>query len=115
MKLGYFLFFTAILCVQSIALAQNSESYYRLEVEENPDRLISARVVSSDKIPQWAKDVNQVPASWKKNKREEAYFLKPIPFVLEPNDSTMPFYAHNHQPSITWLSNGDLLAVWYST
>ncbi|MCH1438307.1 MAG: exo-alpha-sialidase, partial [Rubripirellula sp.] len=32
-----------------------------------------------------------------------------------PVDEGEPFGKHNHQPSITWLPNGDLLAIWYST
>lgn len=42
-------------------------------------------------------------------------FAEPIPFVREPScGNHVPFYAHNHQPAITWCDNGDLLAIWFS-
>ena len=49
-----------------------------------------------------------------KEENEEAFFKAPIPFVIEPTDKAVPFYLHNHQPSITWCDNGDLLAAWFS-
>ena len=45
----------------------------------------------------------------------EPVFLEPIPYVIPPSDKTVPFYAHNHQPAITWTDDGNLLAVWFST
>jgi hypothetical protein len=42
-------------------------------------------------------------------------FLEPMVYVKKPIvGSTTPFYAHNHQPSITWCDNGDMLAIWFS-
>lgn len=41
-------------------------------------------------------------------------FMEPIPYVIAPEDGT-PFYAHNHQPAVTWLPEGGLLAIWFST
>ena len=41
-------------------------------------------------------------------------FEEPIPYVLEPVDGS-PFYSHNHQPAVTWLPDGGLLAIWFST
>ena len=41
-------------------------------------------------------------------------FLEPIPYVIPPVDGT-PFYAHNHQPAVTWTPEGTLLSVWFST
>lgn len=41
-------------------------------------------------------------------------FLEPISFVIKPELSTVPFYRHNHQPSVTWCANGDLVAAWFS-
>lgn len=44
------------------------------------------------------------------------YFKSPRPFVKIPPESNGPLYSHhNHCPSITECSNGDLLAIWYST
>lgn len=45
---------------------------------------------------------------------ETCFFLDPIPFVVAPEIPDVPFYAHNHQPSVTWCDNGDLLAIWFS-
>lgn len=45
---------------------------------------------------------------------ESCFFREPQPFVIPPVMPGVPFYAHNHQPSITWCDNGDLLAVWFS-
>ena len=42
-------------------------------------------------------------------------FMEPLVFVHPPlSGANVPFYKHNHQPSITWCENGDLLAVWFS-
>ena len=42
-------------------------------------------------------------------------FEEPLPYVLPPEDGVTPFYAHNHQPAVTWTPDGDLLAIWFST
>ncbi len=42
------------------------------------------------------------------------FFAEPIPYVVAPAGST-PFYSHNHQPAVTWLPGGGLLAIWFST
>ena len=42
-----------------------------------------------------------------------AVFLPPIPYVLPAPDSVIS-YHHNHEPSIAWCPNGDLLAIWFS-
>jgi hypothetical protein len=44
----------------------------------------------------------------------ESLFSEPIPYVIAPVDGT-PFYSHNHQPAVTWLPEGGLLAIWFST
>ncbi len=47
--------------------------------------------------------------------KTKPFFLEPIPYVLPPLDgSGIPFYSHNHQPSVTWCDNGDLLVAWFS-
>ena len=45
---------------------------------------------------------------------ENPLFAEPIPYVIAPMDGT-PFYSHNHQPAVTWLPEGGLLAIWFST
>lgn len=91
-------------------------TYRHFEVEEEAGRVGGMHVIPADTPPRWARDVAQAPADWSSGpKPEEPYFEGPIPFVLPPEDEGEPFHPHNHQPSITWLPNGDLLAVWYST
>ncbi len=48
------------------------------------------------------------------NAHQKVHFAEPIPYVIAPEDGT-PFYAHNHQPAVTWLPGGGLLAIWFST
>ncbi len=46
---------------------------------------------------------------------DKPLFAEPAPFVVEPScGNNTPFYAHNHQPALTWCDNGDLLAIWFS-
>ncbi len=45
---------------------------------------------------------------------EDPFFAEPLPYVIPPVDGT-PFYSHNHQPAVTWLPDGGLLAIWFST
>ena len=45
----------------------------------------------------------------------EPLFLEPQPYILPPSDTLTPFYSHNHQPAVTETSDGDLLAIWFST
>jgi hypothetical protein len=60
-------------------------------------------------------DVGQRACDWRESS-QVPLFEEPIPFVREPlPDSGVPFFPHNHCPSITWCPNGDLLAVWFST
>lgn len=62
----------------------------------------------------WATAVTQRKASWPT--AEKAFFEGPIRYVHPPAvPSQVPFYPHNHCPSITWCPNGDLLAAWFST
>ena len=67
----------------------------------------------------WVKSLDpsirtRIPNRWKRPRRKPL-FMEPIPYVLEPVDGRTPFYAHNHQPAITWTQDGDLLAIWFST
>ena len=55
-----------------------------------------------------------IPLCWKYRQRK-ARFMEPLPYVIEPMDGRTPFYAHNHQPALTWTPEGDLLAIWFST
>lgn len=59
-------------------------------------------------------DVSQKEKSWV-SAANEPVFKEPLVFVRPPKQSMPPFFRHNHCPAITWCSNGDLLAVWFST
>ena len=93
-----------------------SLTYRHFAVEETDGRVIKMTPVPDKPTPHWAKAVSQDVSPWTKNATKvQPYFATPIPFVLPPSDSMEPFHSHNHQPSITWLANGDLFAIWYST
>lgn len=70
-------------------------------IPEDRQSLTGFRVVQSD-IPLDTLD------------RSQAFFMEPIPFVVPPVAQGVPFYLHNHQPSVTWCDNGDLIAAWFS-
>ncbi|MHC4344289.1 MAG: SUMF1/EgtB/PvdO family nonheme iron enzyme [Planctomycetota bacterium] len=61
-------------------------------------------------------NVSQKRYDWSKGPdMSKPYFKGPIKFVRKPKDpESVPFFFHNHVPSITWCDNGDLLAAWFS-
>ena len=92
-------------------------------VQADRSVLLGFRVVESPKetrricgnpywhTPAWAKMTRRI---------RKPVFLEPLPYIIPPVDSLTPFYAHNHQPAVTWTGEGhtrslDLLAVWFST
>jgi formylglycine-generating enzyme len=96
--------------------AEPALHYRHFNVEEADGRVTSARPVAEKKAPLWAREVGQSTVDWAGASGSGGpFFLGPIPFVVPPVDAGEPFHSHNHQPSITWLANGDLLAIWYST
>ncbi len=110
-------------CIFLFALVQGTtvrgQTTYRFfQVEEKDRKVLKTTPIPEKNIPAWAKDVSQQKSGWKAAKaiKKQPYFSPPVPFVIPPAEgSGEPFYAHNHQPSITWLENGDLLAIWFST
>jgi len=90
-------------------------TYRHFVVTESEGRVTEMIPVPAQQAPRWARDVSQEPQRWAEPDSNKPYFAKPAPFVLSPSDQDEPFYNHNHQPSITWCPNGDLLAIWYST
>lgn len=63
--------------------------------------------------PLWAVDVRQAPHDWPP---PAAPLLAVEPFIIPPGTASQDaFYPHNHCPAITWLPNGDVLAIWFST
>lgn len=73
-------------------------------IPEDKHSLTGFRVVQSDvPLPMNAVDLSK------------PYFAEPLVYVHPPvAGSNTPFYKHNHQPSVTWCDNGDMLAVWFS-
>lgn len=95
-----------------------TSTYRRFHVLESEGKVISCKPIPGTTLPIWASEVSQAKWDWNasKSKQNQPLFLPPIPFVLPPREgSKEPFFPHNHQPSITWLDNGDLLAIWFST
>ena len=93
---------------------EKTETYRRISVTEKGGKVLEVKSLPDQKSPYWAKDVTQRKWSWKK--KNGPYFEGPISFVQPPVEgSGEPFFPHNHQPAITWLDNGDLLAIWYTT
>lgn len=96
----------------------NVPSYRYFDVEETSGKIIKITPVPDTVVPLWARNVSQQKWDWDASKKgaNVPYFKGPIPFVLPPaKGSGDTFYPHNHEPSITWLNNGDLLAIWFST
>lgn len=114
------LLITGAMCLGSTrsAYAEDGDSltYRHFTVEESNGRVVTTTPVMEKKKPRWARDVSQDTMDWfGRATGTEPLFATPIPFVIRPVDAGEPFHEHNHQPSITWLTNGDLLAIWYST
>jgi hypothetical protein len=102
----------------SLTLTAQDKSlvYRKFDVIEKDGKVTATKPIPAEKTPAWARNVSQDTHDWLDGPdKNKPYFRPPIPFVLPPVDKEEPFYDHNHQPSITWLPNGDLLAIWYST
>ena len=83
-------------------------------------RVVQAQLPTTEPLPTEepplnARNIRQKPYDWRKGPdMTKPYFEGSIPFVRKPkNPESVPFFFHNHVPSITWCDNGDLLAVWY--
>ena len=63
-----------------------------------------------------ASKIAQQKFIWNSLANKKPFFAEPVPYVIEPaTNNKVPFYKHNHCPAITWLPNGDVLAIWFST
>lgn len=95
---------------------EGTVTYRHFEVIEEDGKILLTEPISSDRFPLWAEDVSQETLKQTSIESDDPYFEGPIPFVIPPLEgSDEPFYPHNHCPSITWLPNGDILAIWFST
>ena len=90
-------------------------------VPQDRSVLLGFRVVEASTSTESASHVSVAPeigrtSTWKALSVSVApLFEEPLPYVLAPEDGVTPFYAHNHQPAVTWTPDGDLLAIWFST
>lgn len=112
---------TACLCLGNFTEAADQlteplprMTYRHFTVQESDGVVVGTVPVEESRTPRWAREVPLTAAMWPAPSGEP-FFHVPIPFVIPPADAGEPFHAHNHQPAVTWLSNGDLLAIWYST
>lgn len=92
-------------------------TYRHFNVIEQDGKVAATEPIPADPTPLWAQEVSQRTWDWSNSSDAEMPYLKePMPFVIPPKEGAGElFYTHNHCPSITWLNNGDLCAIWYST
>ncbi len=110
------LLITIIIGALKVQGQDTKRTYRRFAVVEKNGQVVNTVPISPKVSPLWAQSVSQDQYNWSKGPdRTKPLFKNPIPFVLPPRDKSEPFYKHNHQPAITWLPNGDLMAIWYST
>ena len=58
--------------------------------------------------------IRQKEYSWKE--KVKPFFAGPQNYIRTEYASGLPWmFPHNHCPAATWLPNGDLLAIWFST
>ena len=110
--------FCCVGCGSAIVAEDGKTMTYRhFNVIEKDGKVAAAEPIAANPAPLWAQKVSQEPWDWSNSPDAETpYFEGPVPFVRKPKAGTdEPFYSHNHCPSMVWLDNGDLLAVWYST
>ncbi|RYD26891.1 MAG: exo-alpha-sialidase, partial [Verrucomicrobiaceae bacterium] len=97
-------------------LKTDAVTYRNFITVEKDGRVVSMEIQPDTTSPAWARDVAQNVSPWAGGPDpSQPYFEGPIPFVIKPDASGEPFFKHNHQPSVTWLDNGDLMAIWYTT
>lgn len=106
----------SLLALTALAVSAAGEplTYRHFEVEEADGRVTALQVVPDEFVPRWAREVEPAENPWPAAENK-AFFSGPLRYVLPPVEPGEPFFKHNHQPSVTWLPNGDLFAIWYST
>lgn len=76
------------------------------------------QVSAKNSIRLWAANVNQKKYNWSKGKLPagKPIFETPRTYTLIGDSANGPLYfTHNHEPALTVLPNGDLLAIWFTT
>lgn len=82
-------------------------------------RVVQAELPSAKPLPMPLppfnmQQVKQTTYKWVK--QEKPVFMEPVNYIHKPlAEPYVPMYSHNHCPAITFCTNGDLLAVWFST
>jgi hypothetical protein len=77
-------------------------------------RLSGGRPLLEPTPPLFMQRVSQRAFAWPRPaERPAPLFREPVPFVRPALSGFMGW--HNHQPTVTWLPNGDLLAAFFST
>jgi sulfatase modifying factor 1 len=84
-------------------------SCWNFLVKADATKVLSVEAIPPGTSPRWALNVSQESHDWTSFDNSRAFFATPIPYVISP------LYRHNHAPALTWLGNGDLLAIWFST
>lgn len=76
------------------------------------------RISTQNRTKLWAYKVKQEKYNWYKGKQSVAkpVFERPRTYTLIGDSANGPLYfIHNHEPALTVLPNGDLLAIWFTT
>ena len=93
--------------------------YRCASIPQDRSVLLGFRIVESSRKPQdegWPLlSYDRHPAAPWGEPVDKPLFLEPMPYVIPPQSASTPFYAHNHQPAVTWTRDGYLLAIWFST
>jgi hypothetical protein len=105
---------TPILALCSFAPAAEPLCYSQIVIEDRDGAVEGIACVPEPQAPRWAREVSAEKFNWPLPGKEP-FFAGPVRYVLPPADQGEAFFKHNHQPALTWLANGDLLAIWYST
>ena len=94
---------------RSASIPEDRSVLLGFRIVEGP--ITAVETISSTKKQEFLDRTVNCPVSSKK----KAVFMDPIPYVIPPEGNMTPFYAHNHQPAVTWTPDGKLLAIWFST
>lgn len=101
---------------RSAALPGNRSFFVGFRVVKG--KMPSTKPIPVTAKPKWATGVSQKNFDWNKTKvsANKAIFQTPQTYTRIPHDANGPLYIiHNHEPALTVLPNGDLLAIWFTT
>ncbi|MHC4389521.1 MAG: SUMF1/EgtB/PvdO family nonheme iron enzyme, partial [Planctomycetota bacterium] len=95
-------------------LAEDKHWLIGFRVVEGP--MPRTEALPAEGAPLNSQNVRQAKYDWSRGPDASMpYFEGPVKYVIKPRDpESVPFFFHNHVPSITWCDNGDLIAAWFS-